>query len=369
MKKTLLLFFISAFLNTLSVGAFAHTEDAPFVTDLIAGGGNFESAILVGQVNVWNDDNYIYVKYLITNPDWCMTSTHLHIATSLEGIPQKKGNPPPGKFDYKMPHECSTEYTYAIEMTWPVGTELYIAAHADVCTMGGLSSHVDAFAEMLPDTATMSLITGMPVSEFLITITNGGILDGVYNGWCVDRDNGIYLDGSILYDVYAVSSYEELPCDAIEYPENLDLVNWILNQDFVGKESPGGYGVYTASDVQLAIWTLIEDDLPSTYPQQQARADEIVSAAQANGEGYIPGCFDLMAVILFPFSEDICPNAQPVLIPIVLPCVPAQCETAWANGFDFPGKNWALYFTYEIQQEQVNEESFIFLEKKLIRKR
>jgi hypothetical protein len=348
LKRIFILLFILAFTAVMSLGALAHTEDDPYVTDLVAGGGNFESAILVGQVEVWNDGSYLYVKYKIGEPDWCMTATHLHIATSLEGIPQKNGNPPPGQFEYSMPHECATEYTYEIDITWPPGTELYIAAHADVCTKAGFSSHVDAFAEMLPDTVTMSLIPGAPISYFQVTITNGGILDGVHNGWCADYDHGIYGDGR-LYNAYASSSYEELPCDAIDFPENLDLVNWILNQDFVGKESPGGYGKYNEWIVQLAIWSLLEDEIAPIHPDLQSRVDEIIAAAQANGEGYVPGCFELIAVILIPFSGEICPSAQAVLIPFVLPCVPVQCETAWGFGLDFPGNNWAMYFNYVIQ--------------------
>ena len=29
-----------------------------------------------------------------------MIESHLHIATSIDGIPQNNGNPPPGQFDY-----------------------------------------------------------------------------------------------------------------------------------------------------------------------------------------------------------------------------------------------------------------------------
>lgn len=345
MKKALNLFLVFGFLTVLSLGAFAHTELEPYETDLIAGGGNYEFAMHVGKVLVWNDGEYLYVKYMVTNADWCMTATHLHVATDMAAIPQKNGNPRPGQFAYKMAHECAADYTYKIPMTWPVETELYIAAHADVCTQGGASSSLDAFAAMLPDMVTMSLIRPGPMSYFHITITGGSMLDGMYDGWCADYDR--WLDTNILHDAYVYSSYEELPADLIEFPENLDLVNWILNQNFVGKESPGGLGIYTIGDVQIAIWLLLEDEccLGGVTP----RAEEIVEAAKANGEGFIPGCFDLIGVILVPFAGDLCPSAQIVLIPVVLPCVPVECETAWGDGFDFPGKNWAKYFTYAIQ--------------------
>lgn len=111
--------------------AMAHTEEDPFVTDLIAGGGNPKSAIDVGDVLVWNDNEYLYVKYTTTD-GWVVTETHLAVADSLDGIPQtKKGNPIPGQFSCSMIHDPPvTEYTYVIPLTWDPDMSLYIAAHA-----------------------------------------------------------------------------------------------------------------------------------------------------------------------------------------------------------------------------------------------
>jgi Ca-activated chloride channel family protein len=106
----------------------------PFVTDLIAGGGNPKSAIDVGEVIIWTDNpDFLYITYETTD-DWFITETHLHVADSLDGIPQtKKGNPIPGHFDYQMDHAPPVqEYTYTIPWTWAPGTTLYIAAHAVV---------------------------------------------------------------------------------------------------------------------------------------------------------------------------------------------------------------------------------------------
>jgi len=107
-----------------------NTEQYPFVTDLIADGR--DSAIDVGDVLVWNDGDDLYVKYLITEPGWCLTETHLHVAESLELIPQKNGNPIPGKFEYKDEHNCITVYTHEIPLVWSIDVPLCIAAHAKV---------------------------------------------------------------------------------------------------------------------------------------------------------------------------------------------------------------------------------------------
>ncbi len=103
------------------------------VKDLIAGGGNPKSAIDVGDITIWNDEDYLYVMYQTTD-GWYMTETHLHVADSLAGIPQtKKFNPIPGQFKYpKYFKPPVQEYTYEIPWTWDSGTTLYIGAHAVV---------------------------------------------------------------------------------------------------------------------------------------------------------------------------------------------------------------------------------------------
>lgn len=110
-----------------------HTASEPLAADLIAGGGNKKGETKVGEVLVWNDADYLYVKYDIW-PDWCATETHLHVADQLEAIPQKNGNPRPGQFEYKTDHDpCLTgAFQYAVPLVWPVNTRLYIGAHAAV---------------------------------------------------------------------------------------------------------------------------------------------------------------------------------------------------------------------------------------------
>jgi hypothetical protein len=72
-----------------------HTEGEPFVSMLYAG-QEFE----VGTVSVWNDDVELHITYNTTG-GWVLTETHLAVATALDDIPQKKGNPIPGKFPYQ----------------------------------------------------------------------------------------------------------------------------------------------------------------------------------------------------------------------------------------------------------------------------
>ena len=154
MKKLIqILTVLSLMLALVPVAAFAHTADAPIVTDLTAGGGNIKSA------------------------------------------------------------------------------KDFIAAHGVVQTGGA-----DGLEAMLPDQVTISTVyPGLEFSApsyFDITVSGGTTLDGTYDGYCVDTDGGAVSGTANVY-----SSYEPLPQTRIEYPENLDLVNWIINQGFEGQPS------------------------------------------------------------------------------------------------------------------------------------
>jgi hypothetical protein len=347
MKKIIFtLILVGLMMMLVSVTAFAHTADAPFVTDLTAGGGNIKSAKDVGDVLVWNDSVYLYVKYVVTDNDWCLTETHLEISLELKDIPQKKGNPIPGQFTYKNEHDCEAGYTYAIPLTWDPGSELLIAAHGVVQT-GGMNGFIgDLPSQVTIATAFPGLSFGYP-SYFDVTLSGGTILDGTYDAYCVDADRGRLLDG--IVNVYA--SYEPLPPSVpIEFPESLDLVNWIINHNFVGQPSSCG-GYFTYGDVQWAIWKLLDDALPTNLGSlgdwSPCRAQQILDSAYANGEGFVPGCGDVMGVILDPVEW-----LQPVIIWIGMPCV--EDETAWGGDYFgtpmlFPGKNWAIYFSYTTQ--------------------
>jgi hypothetical protein len=353
MKRGFNLLFVLACVLALVSTAFTHTEEDPYIVELIAGGGNEKSAIQVGYVKVWNDEDFLYVQYEVTNPDWCLTETHLDIDVGLDLIPQKNGNPIPGHFDFNDEHECISSFTITVPITWDPFQPLWIAAHAVVQSFVEYEDpNLENFALALPDQVTMSVqypYGGGP-AYFPQTTVTGDPLTGTYEGWCVDTDNVIYQNTNYTANVY--SSYETLPDGSIEYPENLDLVNWIINQGYVGNSS-GCDGTYTYGDVQRAIWALLEDNQSTSGlgAWSQCRVDEILAAAYANGEGFTPGCDDYVAVILVPVGgQQVITIAQVTFASVGVPCVPIfQYETAWGDGLDFPGKNWATYLVYTVQ--------------------
>ena len=122
------------------------SSDDPFCTDLIAGGGGTRG-LDVGDVLVWNNADYLYVKYLIGDADWCLTKTSLEVARSLEEIPQANGNPKLGHFTWKAQLGGLTEYTEAVPLMAQPGLPVRIAAYASVSQVLNQDVSVGAWGE------------------------------------------------------------------------------------------------------------------------------------------------------------------------------------------------------------------------------
>jgi len=108
-----------------------YDKDSPKIIELLAG-----QDINVGQVEVWNDAENLHITYVIDEPGWYLTETHLHVACDESDIPQnKKGNPIPGHFDYSSEHEISDieiEEPFVISLDSIGCCNPVIAAHAVV---------------------------------------------------------------------------------------------------------------------------------------------------------------------------------------------------------------------------------------------
>lgn len=94
--------------------------DCPKTVDLLA--GQFEDA---GDVTVDCDGANLTITITMQN-DWELLGSHLHVGSTVDEIPQKKGNPPPGKFEYK-----GDETVFQYTVVDPVGP-VVIALHTEV---------------------------------------------------------------------------------------------------------------------------------------------------------------------------------------------------------------------------------------------
>lgn len=314
MKKVLYVLVAAAFLLALlPAAASAHTADEPFTTDLLAG-----QDIDVGDVLVWNDGDYLYVKYDITDPDWCLAETHLQVATSLDGIPQKNGNPIPGQFEYKNPLGCVDGYTYEIPLTWDPDTELYIAAHA--------------------------LVRG-PKASMTVVSTAG---DTVYGP--LDTNPGLEGDWGEAKAAVLTQNLLSPPwswpaiADATWISTALDTEQWTtatwrrFSKSFDVPGYPAGGSLTLTADNEYWAYLggalLGHDDnifnletLPFTPVAGTNTFDFLVQNWSGSPQGGNPNGLVYKAEI----------------------CYYAGQESAWDAGEAFPGKNWATYSTYTVQ--------------------
>jgi len=328
------LFFL---LGLLSVSAFAQLPVS--TTDLLAG-----KTMDVGDLQVWNDVENLYVEYVL-DPDWCLTEYHLHVAVSSEEIPQtKKGNPKPGKFEYKEEYDAcivdpvlieiplntlsSTDVAiaahavvYAFETEWQIGDE-----EVDACD-GDLTNYANEFnwkKEDSPDDFSLpvgdcELGPGLKLNEpdftspFFVGVTPTD--EFPYNSNC---DLGYATDFNIQW-------YGSLPLGgrltiswspgASKKETKVVSGNGIDETTFSANgQAQGGNGWF---------WNKYPLVVDSAFVNPLPIGTHSITFEQTEGDGTFWDWVRLEK--------------------------PGDHESAWAAGEDFPGKNWATYFNYEIQ--------------------
>lgn len=197
------MFFINASSNATTVEAC--TNQYPFVTKLIAG-----QHINVGEVTVWNTAQYLYVKYQ-TNDDWFLEELHLHVATRLADIPHtNKGNPIPGKFQYKIYlSEPTNEYTFKIPLKWNENCILYIAAHAVVYCVDDMTRKETAWGYGCRFVrSTWATYFTYRVRKCTDTIwPESGIATIAYEDFCMPSQENDYDYNDFITDVSVIGTY------------------------------------------------------------------------------------------------------------------------------------------------------------------
>lgn len=381
----------------------AQTEEEPHV-DLLAG-----KSIDVGDVLVWNDEDYLYVKYETTG-DWYITEVHLHVATYLKEIPQSNGNPVPGKFTYGEKGLWTQEYEFdpiALN-SWNPGTELYIAAHAKVMDVScyntailyGLERSNGKIYEIdvLTGTSTEIYDNEPPPPEGSAT-PNGLAYDPVNNRfyytnyqnspfklyfWDADTDTET-VAGTISGQVAAADFWNGKYYYITGPPASDDLYEvtfgpdgtiasdtkladiaggahgWTFNGDIAVKDGVVyGWGLCSASGHEYEFFTydLVGGTFTWTKPSYQ---DSLQLAFGSNGVLYGHRSGEAGAF----YEVDTATGAVTMVTPTPSPvhlytdcasgkiCEP-RTETAWGAGTAFSGKNWATYFTYTVQEVLVD---------------
>jgi len=166
------------------------------------------------------------------------------------------------------------------------------------------------------ETCTVSVkypSSGSPAYFPEVYVTEAGVFNGTYQGWCAQSTVGI--EQFTEYPAEIFSSLDNLTGkDVVKHPENLDKVNWIVNQGFVGTESQAG-GKFIFGDVQYAIWDLVSV-LPPVVgsPHDQDRVNEILALAEIHGPEFVLQCGHVFAIIF------VVEDKQNIIIEYPFPC-------------------------------------------------
>ncbi|MBK1693752.1 hypothetical protein CKO09_03215 [Chromatium weissei] len=125
---------------------------------------------------------------------------------------------------------------------------------------------------------------------------------GWIDGWCLNADINI-TGNHTVYQANLYSSQDpDLPTGLVYVATNLDLVNWILNQDFTANPN------YSYGEVQSAIWNLMGSPIYTTGADIEGQGtvsatdvNTILSLAAANGEGFVPNASQYSTYIIDPY--------------------------------------------------------------------
>ncbi len=190
-------------------------------------------------------------------------------------------------------------------------------ATVSVDVKGALNT-IETIMASLPDAAVVVQRGFAPGLAYASTVDGTGDerFDGVFieDAYCIERTEKFISGIDVTMDVRAgVASEVDDGIFTNNVVENIDAINWMLNQDFTsqsnGDTTGNGAGQnYTEAEIQHAIWGLSDGDSEFKFPEvanntyngTQANVDELLVLAIAEGDGFVASEGDLMTLILDP---------------------------------------------------------------------
>ena len=284
----------------------------------LTAGQNYDA----GDVAVSCNNGDVTVTYT-ADPGWCLAATHLFVGYDL---PSKSA---PGKLGLQEEHGCIQEYTYHVDLDSDC-TGVKVAAHAEVLAWSVPLGGVVQYRVQFPATD----------SYFDAYVTYDGMTD-YFRAFCVDLSRTI--NSGQTFDAMLYSTLD--PTAPVDHPENLDVANYILNnQDHYMRSFGAGW-----EEIQGALWKVLDNeyDCPNTgscnlgsITFDVAKVNHIVADAMIAGDGFMPGADDVIGILVF------IPGKQFTVFQITMIEAYLGEETAWGDGRDGLqfGKGWATYF-------------------------
>lgn len=370
---------------------------APVSYPLYAGQG-----LLVGEVLVWNDGDTIYVKYVVNEPDWYLTETHLHVANSITGFPTAGGktkNLAPGQFTYSEHHDYVKDYLYEVPIGSLTGT-VAIAAHAVVKTKDQIVVNSGTVTPTLTwsrsSEQAVVAVSGYGASwdpgDALLIPTPLVTEDEVWDGGTTNQ----YFTGySTRNDIkwaswpHANPGNTDLRRFKAEFTLSADVAANITSAalrmpDFYPNAIPINDNVYIFLNGDLQFWggTRVQGAAGSLTTFQGMPGVPAIPTYTLQDWGgldltgwYLPGTFPNLSLAEFTqgpnfldvFAEENETGGGMAKLELVLGysyqvTIPGDCETAWAGGTRYNTQgNWATYLLYELRGEQYSLLETVFV--------
>ncbi len=218
-----------------------------------------------------------------------------------------------------------------------------VTASVDVAFCGAKNT-LDTIADNLPTSLqfTLDLLTEDNfIDAYTMQVSGSG--DARFDGmtfeaaYCIDATLPITTTILTTADVSVANEANALAAGlSAQAAADIDLVNWIINQDFTSQDNGDGLGdTYTDLEVQEAVWSILNGQtfaintgaLPAGFadddedgvrePGENGTLEnvaEIVALAEAQGEGFEAGEGQLVGLILDPTSPS--SQQQPFLIAV-----------------------------------------------------
>lgn len=271
------------YINKNEDGSIAETSEVDLILD-----GNS-----VGRLSLALQRDSLFISYVL-NPDIIVTGLKFHVSTSKENLPSADGkldmvNFQFSKKDLSMPLSKITgsgKYKGPIFFVFFCKVSFTTPINEDEVADAKIRSKHD--------------ITDASYFKAFVSTDNS---EEEFLAYCLQGDQS--MDTSYVHQVKRLCSLTKdktLLSSTVDAPDNLDLVNWILNQDpskWVRSDGAPANG----ADRQMAIWKLIEKTGNPTGVNiagqfDPATVNKIVNDAKANGNNFRPSCGDKVLYVL-----------------------------------------------------------------------
>ena len=318
--------------------------------DLIAG-----QHIDVGDVVVQRVGDELCVEYQLSAEalaeGWFLTETHLAIATDPSDIPQtKKGNAIPGQFLYGDDDlgVCDGDgnliggadsYSECVSLSdLGIGPEdeIYVAAHAVVCKLSEVVTETVVSDAGSDDVLVITEDTSNPGYPIDYPGPYEGTSAPAVSTWVHPLwptiagahwiSSAYYVEDQVNNSWRLFTRSFDIPANAVNLGGTLRITSDNAEEVYLNDSSVGVDGEVYGPFIDDREWDTVITYGVSPQPGENVLEVMVRNYAQSGGT--------------------VTSNPTGLIYSMDYHYQLLECETAWGAGIDFPGKNWATYFTY-----------------------